>query len=179
MTIDDPLELLARLARRPPQAGGVTLIEHALQCAHLALEEGARDELVVACLFHDVGRIVDDPIPTPDTRDGDDRHERVAEAMLRPYFPDRVVLPVRWHVAAKRYLCAIDAIYTGVLTTASRQRLELQGGPMSATEAYRFLSGPYAPEAIALRRWDDRAKTPGLATPALHDFEPIVRRCLR
>ena len=36
---------------------GVTQLEHGLQAAFLAEEEGASDELVVASLLHDVGHL--------------------------------------------------------------------------------------------------------------------------
>jgi predicted HD phosphohydrolase len=37
-----------------------------------------------------------------------------------------------------------------------------------------FASMPGAPDAIRLRRWDDMAKVPGLATPSLDHFLEIA-----
>jgi gamma-butyrobetaine dioxygenase len=69
------------------------------------------------------------------------------------------------HVAAKRYLVAVDAEYLGQLSPASVRSLERQGGPMDTTEVEQFRSHPRAEDAVALRRWDEAAKDaedPGL-----------------
>ena len=41
------------------QYGGeaVSQLQHALQCATLAQENGATDELIAACLLHDIGHL--------------------------------------------------------------------------------------------------------------------------
>ena len=62
---------------------------------------------------------------------------------------------------------ATDPDYAGQLSPASRHSLRLQGGPMSADEQRWFAGLPHAEEALALRRWDDAAKTPGQRTPPL------------
>ena len=45
---------------------------------------------------------------------------------------------------------------------------------MSADAAARFAQHRWAGDAVALRRWDDSAKVPGLAVPGLEAY----RRCL-
>ena len=57
--------------------------------------------------------------------------------------------------------------------------LKLQGGPFTATEAAAFLARPYAEAAVALRRWDERAKDPDMLTPGLEDFRPVLERAAR
>lgn len=141
----------------------VTALEHALQCAQLAEWAHADDALVAAALLHDIGHFI-----TPVRGDTeDDRHETLALPYLGAHFGAAVLEPIRLHVAAKRYLVATDAAYLGGLSPASVHSLALQGGPMNAEEVAHFEATPHAMHAVQLRRWDDLAKTPGLATPAL------------
>ena len=46
-----------------------------------------------------------------------------------------------------------------------------------AERAAAFLARPGARDAVSLRRWDDAAKQPGLATPALAHFLERAARC--
>jgi predicted HD phosphohydrolase len=77
-------------------------------------------------------------------------------------------------VAAKRYLCATDAAYLGLLSPASIQSLALQGGPFTAAEVTEFEQRPFAREAVRLRRWDDLAKIPGLEVPGLEHYRAMI-----
>jgi gamma-butyrobetaine dioxygenase len=152
----------------------VTETEHALQCAHLAAQSGAGSEVVAAALLHDIGHLLHG-LPENVAKQGiDGRHELAGADWLRRYFAPAVVDPIRLHVAAKRYLCAIEPDYLSGLSDASRLSLRLQGGPMSAKEAARFESEPGFRSAIAVRRWDDAAKVPGLVVPELEHY----RSCL-
>jgi predicted HD phosphohydrolase len=73
-------------------------------------------------------------------------------------FPEAVFEPIALHVEAKRYLIATDSSYSEKLSSDSIRSLALQGGPLSIEECQKFLSKPFAQDAIALRRWDDQAK---------------------
>jgi len=88
-------------------------------------------------------------------------------AVLVRDFPPAVVEPIRLHVAAKRYLTGIEPTYLAGLSPASVHSLAQQGGPLRGVEIARFEALPFAQDAVRLRRWDDRAKTPGMHTPAL------------
>ena len=81
------------------------------------------------------------------------------------YFGPEVTEPIRLHVDAKRYLCAVDPPYLDGLSPASRLSLKLQGGPMDPAEVAAFEANAYCRDAVRLRRWDDTAKVPGLAVP--------------
>jgi predicted HD phosphohydrolase len=83
------------------------------------------------------------------------------------------------HVAAKRYLCGVDTDYLRRLSPASIQSLGLQGGPLTEEEAEEFIHSPYSQQAILVRRWDDLAKVPGLATPALQHYRPLLESTVR
>ncbi len=73
-------------------------------------------------------------------------------------FADTVTVPIRMHVNAKRYLCAIDPGYIRSLSPASVWSLNLQGGPCDDAEAAEYIKRPFAAEAAKLRRWDEDAK---------------------
>ena len=97
----------------------------------------------------------------------DARHEAAGEAWLQRWYGAEVTEPVRLHVAAKRYLCAVDPTYLSKLSPASVQSLALQGGPFGQEEVQEFEANPHYAAAVSLRRWDDEAKIagPGSAWP--------------
>ena len=141
----------------------VSQLEHALQCAALAEEEGADDAGVAAALLHDVGHA----LMGATSSERDLAHERVGASWLARAFGPEVTEPVAAHVDAKRFLCAVEPDYLRGLSDASIESLALQGGPMSNAEAERFAAQPEARAATALRRRDDAAKVPGREVPAL------------
>ena len=154
------------------QYGGeaVTQLEHALQAATFAEREHASSALIAAALLHDVGHLLHDlPDDAPD-QGVDDRHETLAAAWLATRFSPAVVAPVAMHVAAKRYLCAVDQPYLAQLSPPSVQSLALQGGPMTPAEIKEFTSRSYFSDAVRLRRWDDAAKIVDMRTPDLEYF---------
>ena len=168
------------------QYGGepVTEYAHSLQCAELAADEGADEELVLACLLHDVGRFAVDQRhvfdskeigPAGPRRSGRGHHE-VGAALIAPYVPERLAWLVRMHADAKRYLCAAEEGYFDSLTAASKHTLTLQGGIMSPAEMAAVEPHPWLPAALALRRWDDRAKDPHKPPPALGRWEPLLQK---
>ena len=154
------------------QYGGeaVSQLAHALQSAWFAEQDGAAEAVVIAALLHDVGHLVAGQQDDDLAQGIDDRHEAVGVSVLKPWFDESVLAPVALHVAAKRYLCTVQADYLAALSVASRQSLALQGGPMNPQEAARFATNPHAAAAIALRTYDDRAKVPNLATPTLAHY---------
>jgi phosphonate degradation associated HDIG domain protein len=157
----------------------VTQLEHALQAADLAEQEGASSALIAAALLHDIGHLLHDlPEDAPD-HGVDDVHEELGYAWLRQYFDADLVEPVRMHVVAKRYLCAIDSKYHDALSDASRQSLALQGGPFTDEEARRIEDEPRLDECLRLRRWDDLAKFVGAETPDLDHFLIYVEKAIR
>lgn len=163
-------------ARGDSRYGGeaVSQREHALQAAFFAEREKAAPSLIVAALLHDVGHLLHElPIDAPELGI-DDRHEALAARWLAKHFASDVVEPVRLHVAAKRYLCAVDADYHRQLSPPSIKSLELQGGPMTAEEALEFETQPHFDAALRLRKWDDEAKIVGLMTPDVRHFMQYI-----
>ena len=110
-----------------------------------------------------------------------ERHQtalRSRDRWLQRRFPAEVCAAVQLHVAAKRYLCAIEPEYFHQLSPASVCSLRLQGGPMSEPERVAFERLPGAAAAVRLRRWDDAAKITGLQTPPLEHFARQLDACL-
>lgn len=162
--------------RGQTQYGGenVTQLEHALQCATLAEQNDKSAELITAALLHDLGHLVHHLGEDVAAQGIDDRHEYRAIPVLDDLFPKAVTTPIRLHVAAKRYLCAVDESYWASLSDASKVSLELQGGIFTPEAATAFIAQPHASDAVELRRWDDLAKVVDLETPDLAHFVPLL-----
>jgi [1-hydroxy-2-(trimethylamino)ethyl]phosphonate dioxygenase len=179
ITIFDKILVLFDCKGREEYHGeAVSQTEHALQAAHLAEVEGASDALIVAALLHDVGHLLDDPEDLAE-RGIDGHHEASGASWLVAAFPPEVSEPVRLHVAAKRYLCAIEPGYRAGLSPASELSLTLQGGPFSGKSLAAFESHPHRDAAVRLRRWDDTAKIPGLDVPGLEHYRSKVEAVAR
>jgi len=154
----------------------VSQLEHALQSAALAEQQQASPALIAAALLHDVGHLLHQlPDDAPD-HGIDDHHESSAGNYLRQLFSDDVIEPIRLHVAAKRYLCAVDDGYLRQLSEPSIVSLRLQGGPMTSEEVAQFEANPFAADAVRLRKWDDTAKVPELPTPPLSHFAAYLNQ---
>ena len=152
----------------------VTQTQHALQCAHLAEQAGEAPEFVAAALLHDLGHLLQASSKTQDMR-----HQEVGASALAAIMGPEVTEPIRLHVAAKRYLCAVDAAYYDTLSQASKDSLVLQGGPFGNADAQEFIARPHAEAAVRLRRYDDLAKDTQAATPSLSHYLPMVERLLK
>lgn len=175
--VDEVLALFEGPAANRAYDESVTQLAHALQCADLAIADGADDALVAAALLHDVGHLLDTGTAHVGTAT-DDRHETTGARHLRPAFGPDVTAPIALHVAAKRYLCAVDDAYLAALSPGSQHSLALQGGPMDDEEVGAFRARSHSEAAVRLRRWDDAAKVPGAATRSLADHRALLERLL-
>ncbi len=179
MTVEDIARLFARRGGEQYAGEPVTQLEHALQTALLAQEDGADDELVTAALLHDLGHLLHDLGATPTLQGVDDIHQYRALPFLRGLFDDTVLDAIELHVDAKRYLCATREGYYDALSADSKRSLALQGGVFSEAQAQAFMHRAGAADAVRLRIWDDLAKSQGLKTPELEHFLARARRCAR
>jgi len=174
MTTPDPIQVIADLfasdGAREYLGEPVTQASHMLQAAALAQQCGAPPALVAAALLHDVGHFTSAVSGHDLMRGTDNRHSDAGA---------EVTEPVRLHVAAKRYLCAVEPGYLAALSPASVYTLEVQGGPMDAAERAEFEAHPQAAAALRLRRWDDEAKDPAASPPAFGYYKSLLRRLLR
>jgi len=176
--INQIFQLFAEQGQRAYFGESVTETEHALQCAYLAEQAGGDDILISAALLHDIGHLLHG-LPEDIAGQGiDGRHEQCGSDWLLKHFGASVVDPVRLHVAAKRYLCAMDPQYLHDLSPASKQSLSLQGGPMTPDEIKAFEQEPHFESAVKVRRWDDTAKVPGLSVPGLEHYRTYLQRAL-
>jgi len=154
----------------------VTISEHMLQCAELAEKEGAEEALIAAALLHDIGHFTNE-FPRDAAEQGiDSVHEEAGARIIKDFFPPLIHDCVRYHVDAKRYLCAVNKNYFGRLSDASVLSLKLQGGPMSADEVAAFESNPHAEAIVQVRIWDDIGKDPGHSAPGFEHFRPLLER---
>ncbi len=178
-TVDAILQMFAVAGPAAYFGESVSQTEHALQSAHLAVGSGADEELVVAALLHDVGHLLSG-LPEDVAQHGiDDSHEEAGAVWLEKHFGPAVVMPVRLHVAAKRYLCAVEPDYLRGLSSASQLSLRLQGGPFALAEMRTFEAQPHFKAAVALRRWDDGAKVPEWEVPELEAYRPALLTALK
>jgi phosphonate degradation associated HDIG domain protein len=151
-----------------------TQYAHAVQCAQLAREHGCTPAMIAAALLHDVGQFIDDAGNAAERSGNDGQHEETGAAFLSAFFGPAVTEPTRLHVAAKRYLCAVEQGYRAGLSRASELSLGLQGGPMSPREIEAFKQHPYFADAVQLRRFDDAAKRPDWAVPPLEAYRALL-----
>ena len=157
----------------------VTQKQHALQAAQLATEENAPETLVAAALLHDIGHLLPEQSETMADAGIDGRHEDAGDAYLIRWFAPSVTEPVRLHVAAKRYLCAVNAHYYDDLSPASKKSLALQGGPMSDAERADFERNPFYADAVRLRHWDDAAKREDWNVPGVESYRELLTRLIQ
>ena len=127
-------------------------------------------------MLHDIGHFTSE-FGTYHPDDAEDRHHEDAGAeVLEQFFPSVITDCCRYHVAAKRYLCATKPEYFNRLSAASIHTLELQGGPMSAEEVAEFESNPNLKEIIQVRYLDEAGKRADMETPDFTHFAPMVQR---
>ena len=164
------VDLYTRLGAERYGMEAISQLAHALQCARLAELAGAGDALIAAALLHDVGHLLQNDLHDAPRED----HSVVGARHLSQWFGDDVTAPIRLHAEAKRYLVGTDPLYFHGLSVASRRSLKWQGGAMDEAAARHFMQQPYARDAVALRRWDDRAKEPELATPPFGHYRSLL-----
>lgn len=154
----------------------VTMAEHMLQGATIAEQNGQPEEIIVGALLHDIGHFTSE-FGMFSMNDTEDRfHEEAGAEVLERFFPSVITDCVRYHVAAKRYLCATRPDYFNRLSEASVHSLNLQGGPMNAEEVAEFEKNPNLKQIIAVRYLDEAGKRADMETPDYWHFAPMVQR---
>lgn len=157
-----------------------TQLQHAQQCATLALDRGLGDEMALAAFLHDIGHFIarDQALDTVDAY-GYSKHSELGADFLQEHgFSGRIVEVIREHVRAKRYLCAVSEGYAKKLSRASRVTLAQQGGPMTLAEAEAYRRRPNLADIIQLRQLDDTGKLPDMQCPPLTFWLRVAREHL-
>lgn len=154
----------------------VTMAQHMLQGATIAEQNGQEEDIVVGALLHDIGHFTSE-FGTFSMEDTEDRfHEEAGAKVLSEFFPSVITDCVRYHVAAKRYLCATKPEYFNRLSSASVHSLNLQGGPMEPEEVAEFERNPNLKKIIQVRYLDEAGKRADMETPDFWHFAPMVQR---
>jgi [1-hydroxy-2-(trimethylamino)ethyl]phosphonate dioxygenase len=154
----------------------VTMSQHMLQGAQLAEQAEAGDAMIAAALLHDIGHYTNE-FPKDALETGtDNHHDEAGAAVLAAFFPKSITDCVRYHVAAKRFLCATDAHYFDRLSAASVHTLGLQGGPMDDAEVSVFSKKTNLEAILQVRIWDDAGKVKDMETPDFDHYAPMLQR---
>ncbi|MFG1934134.1 HD family phosphohydrolase [Mycobacterium sp. NPDC048908] len=169
MAVLDEVDAVLRSLRGVWDEEVVDQLDHALQAAARARDDGADDELLLAAALHDLaysplfGEIAGE------------QHDRIAMEWLAPRFGDRVGWLAGAHVAAKRYLVATEPGYAGILSDASVDSLRHQGGAHVDPDlvAHRWWF-----DAVRLRRYDDGAKVVDGDAVSIDDVLTVAKRIL-
>jgi predicted HD phosphohydrolase len=128
-----------------PSPYRISRLEHSLQTATRAENDGADEETVVCALLHDIG---DELSPL--------NHSQVAAAVLRPYVSDK-----------NRWIVAHHGLFQGYywLHHYGRDR----------NERHAFRDHEWYDDCVAFcARWDQASFDPDFMTAPLEHFEPMV-----
>ncbi|MEZ4775549.1 MAG: HDIG domain-containing protein [Bacteroidia bacterium] len=158
----------------------VTQLEHMVQSAELAEEEGYDEEVIIAAFLHDIGHLYAKSL-SPETfgEYGAADHDRIGAEFLRTRgFSEKVAALVEGHVAAKRYLTFTEPGYLEELSEASKKTLEMQGGVMTEAEAEAFEASQWFKLSLRMRYWDEAAKEIGMDTPDTSYLRDMMARVL-
>ena len=151
--------------------------EHMIQAAVSAQQHNETNEVILACLLHDIGHLLGkDDMNGLGVCD----HGKVGRLYLEQINMDKKVCKlVENHVNAKKYLVSTDTTYYNKLSEASKQTLEYQGGKMTPEEITIFQNDPDFISMIAVRFHDDNGKEINVTNlPSIEDFIPLIKKYL-
>jgi phosphonate degradation associated HDIG domain protein len=158
----------------------VSQLQHMVQAAQLAEEQGYDEEVILAAFLHDIGHIAEAASGSNEMDGyGIRDHEALGADFLRKKgFSKKLARLVESHVEAKRYLTVKEPAYYERLSEASKRTLEYQGGPMTPEEAEAFEQYPLFDLIIQLRKWDEQAKIEHKPLPDLDHYRRMMLRHL-
>lgn len=177
---EEIIELYSHHAGEEYAGEKVTQLEHMVQAAQLAEQQGYDEEVILAAFLHDIGHICEGA-HGDNEMDGfgiKDHEDAGAEFLRRRGFSERLIVLVQSHVGAKRYLTYKFPAYYEQLSEASKKTLEYQGGRMMTEEASEYEKQPLFDLIIQMRRWDDEAKLLNKPVPGLDKYRQMIIRHL-
>ncbi len=125
----------------------ITRLEHSLQAATRAFNDGANEEMIVAALLHDIG---DELAPL--------NHSEYAAAVLKPYVSKKTHWIIQKHGEFQMYY------YAHHLGKNKNQR-------------DKYKNHEYYNDAVNFcEKWDQASFDPNYKSMTLEDFAPMVRR---
>ena len=152
--------------------------EHMIQAAVSAEEHIESEQLILACLLHDIGHLLE-----KDDMNGlgVKNHGTVGKQYLEKMgMNKRVCKLVESHIAAKRYLVSIDETYYEKLSEASKKTLEYQGGKMNEDEINNFEKDLDMIEILGVRYHDDNGKKIKIKNlPSIESFIPLIEKYIK
>ena len=125
----------------------ISRLEHSLQTATRALNDKAKDEMVVAALLHDIG---DELAPL--------NHSEFAAAVLKPYVSEKTHWIIEKHGEFQMYY------YAHHLGGNKNQRDKYKG--------HKY----YQSTVDFCENWDQKSFDPNFKSVPLKEFEPIVKK---
>ena len=174
--IDAVIELFKQKGDEAYLGENISMSEHMLQCAYLAEQAGESETIIAAALLHDIGHFLSGDDDVSKLASEDLYHQNLGSEFLRGHVSENVFNAVKYHVDAKRYLCAVEPEYFSLLSPASVHTLRLQGGEMTKEEcrAFEQLSG--YKDILKIRRFDEQGKQENRVTPDIDDYRSLLKK---
>tara|TARA_B110000238_G_C16066010_1_gene412747 strand:+ start:240 stop:821 length:582 start_codon:yes stop_codon:yes gene_type:complete len=168
--MEEALELYKKYGNNGYIGEKVTQLEHATQCSLLAeeyckennVDDRTRNDLVLGCLFHDIGHLIFYDNPELETMEeyGVMHHELVGSKYLSNLgFNKNICEFVENHIITKRYLITVNPSYYEQLSDASKKTFKYQGGKLTEKELNDFKSSELFMYHLKVRDFDDKAKS--------------------
>jgi len=144
-----PAVITAMLRQLQEQVDGFAIdqLQHALQTATRAVKDGASEELIIAALCHDIGKVI-----------SVENHPAIAAEILRPYVSDETYEVVRTHQDFQ------GRHYYALMGRDPDERRKYEGMPWFQL-ACKFTD-----------EWDQAAFDPDYETLPLEHFQPMIDR---
>ena len=125
----------------------ISRLEHSLQSATRAFNDGAEEEMIVAALLHDIG---DELAPL--------NHSEYAASVLRPYVTEKTHWIIEKHGEFQMYYYAHHL-----------------GGNRNQRDKYK--GHKYYQDTVDFcENWDQKSFDPNYKSLTLKEFEPMVRK---
>jgi len=152
--------------------------EHMIQAAVLAQDNMEPEQVILACLLHDIGHLLEnDDMNGLGVKD----HGFVGKQYLEEMGMNKKVCKlVEKHVDAKRYLVSTDETYYEKLSDASKKTLEYQGGKMDTKEIEIFEGDIDMLNILGVRYYDENGKKIKVKDlPPIESFIPLLKKYIR
>ena len=157
----------------------ITQLEHALQAAYIAYEDGASYDLIIGMLLHDIGQILHKNL----LGNVDILHKQHADIgyfyLKSKGLPNYVCNIVKYHTLSKVVLCgskyhpALEPNYFDKLSYASKESYVHQRELFTEEDITDFFSHPNKDDFIRARKYDDAAKIEDMVVPEFEAYRDM------
>ncbi len=156
----------------------MTKTKHMLQCATLALKNEEKEEIILACLLHDIGHfLAEDDMDGYGVKD----HGKLASEYLKNIGVSKNIYKlIEKHTDVKRYLVTKNINdYYNKLSEASKKTFEIQGGRMSNEELKSMDRNIKLADMIKVRIYDDKSKIRNREPYQMEKFIPLLEKHIK